>query len=160
MCSWINDPDNGHESRKYTKLLTYLNSVPFRSKIEMDKNRESDAISMRYEIAEELDIHEVDFGPASVLEVIVALARIIDGDIMYDEELGNRTYKWFWVMEENLGLDFYDNVHYSESHVCSIVEMMLDRKFGRNGEGALFPCRGAARKEIWVQMNEFLDKYL
>lgn len=159
MCLWITDPGNSHSAKRYSKVLKYLNNVPFRYTIEMDRNREEDAITMRHDIAEQLNVHEIEYRDASVLEVMVALAKIIDGDIMYDEDYGDRTFQWFWLMMDNLGLTFYDDNNYSEKHVASIVLNMLDRNFGKNGEGALFPCRGAAKKEIWVQMNDYLNKY-
>ena len=160
MCDWIDDPIEGHRAADYSNLLSYLNSVEFKSSIEMDENREDDAISMRYEIADLLDEHEIEFGPATVLEVMVSLARRIDGEIMYDEDLGDRTFKWFWIMVRNIGLEDQDDSHYDEVFVESSIDNLLKRHFRRNGEGALFPCKGASRKEIWVQMNEFLDKYL
>lgn len=153
----------------YGIIMKLLFDTIFDVKLPMDTNRFIDGIQLR-----ELFLTEnhylnntffeniINDRPCSVLEVLIALAIRCDENIMYDGEIGDRSYKWFWIMIENLGLDildvFIDEEIYSELYLK--VLNFIDRNYEKNGQGGLFPLKNPKKDqrkvEIWYQMNEFL----
>ena len=57
----------------------------------------------------------------SVLEMMVALAKRIDDDILYDYEIGTQTEKWFWMMIDSLGLSGMTDDSFDENTVTRII---------------------------------------
>ena len=94
----------------YKKLFTQLMSTPFRwsSGIPLDMTSDEDI-------------------PASVFEVMVALAMRIEADIMHDTEYGDRTSLWFGHMIASLGLAECNDANYDEAYVSSVLERFMDR---------------------------------
>lgn len=153
--------------KDFKHLLNHLHSVFFISVIELDENREADGIDLRYRfgyeehIEPELIHQHIDTRPCTVLELMVALAIRVEEHIMYDDELGDRTGKWFWDMVESLGLSYMDNDDYDAGKVGRIIEQFIRRKYRKNGEGGLVTlpdCPHDLRKvEIWYQMQWYLN---
>ena len=155
---------------EFGKLLAYLDSVPYRYVIDMDANRESDGINLRYdfdwdtgipypEISKELDIY-----PCSTLEMLVALCRRIEINIMSDNEIGNRTYIWFHSMLNNLGLGKMTDDRFNEPYVKMCVDRFLDNKYCPNGEGGLVTLHDVHYDlrtiEIWDQVMWWLNEVI
>lgn len=148
----------------YSKLLHYLDGRPFYWKIPLDDNRAGDALDMRQDYADSglysggfVD-NSGEMGSPSVLEVLVALAMRIDHDIMWDEKKGDQSYKWFWIMIRNLGIDFDDSMfNKNKAYISRQVTHWLERA----GDVWLFPLKGYSVKEmqkmdIWMQMNHYV----
>lgn len=167
ICGLVCDDDT---RSYYKKLLCYLHGREFIYTIEMDKNRETDGIYLRYRFAYEncLDSSIIDEylrdKPCSVLEMMVALAFRCEEDIMDNPDIGNRTGKWFWDMISSLGLDSMDDEKFNKSYVKKIVDRFLNREYKPNGKGGLFTvdnCVCDLRDvEIWYQMCWYLDNIL
>lgn len=149
-------------------LLTHLNSVDFTYTIPMDGNRASDGIALRYRFGDKFgyDQREVttflDVRPCSVLEMMVALALRCEEHIMGDWESEDRTYQWFNIMLENLGLANMTDYDYDPEVVDHALYILLNRKYRRDGSnGALFvvkhPRQDLRAVEIWYQMNWYLS---
>ena len=164
MCGLIES-----KSSDYIQLLKKLNDIPFRYLIDMDGNRESDGIDLRYRFGYENKItqHEIaaylDNRPCSVLEMMVALAIRCEENIMSDPLYGNRTSEWFWNMVDSLGLTRLDDNHYNEDIVEQAIDVFLDRLYFKNGRGGLFTLkypgdRDMRSVEIWCQMYWYLDE--
>lgn len=132
--------------------------------VTMDINRVVDAYDMRSNFIESLAEQGVHvpiggklFDPIkpTVFEVLVALARRIESDIMYDAEKENRTYKWFWLMISNLGILCPDDRK-------DIVNTWMCRKFDPDGTGSLFPLQNPSidqtRLDIWSQMTNYFSE--
>ena len=151
----------------YTELLWYLFQQEYYWSVPMDDNRAADGLDLRNEYCE--DIFD---GPCTVLEMLIALARRIDHDIMFDYSMGDRTSKWFWIMIRNLQLDDMDNENLDYEYADYRVYTFLDRNYGENGVGGLFPLEPVAtlgghvatlggqnehnNTEIWQQMSHYL----
>ena len=166
-----------HPVRLYKELLWYLYSTEFYWVVELDANRAADGLDLRRSLCDDFSIDYFDT-PCSVLEMMIALAIRCENDIMYDEELGNRVPKWFWLMIKNLKLDKMDDFSFEIGPVSSTISGLMGRKFGPNGEGSLFPLpkngqmdhlwttngpdfwskSGPLEDEIWVQMSHFLTQ--
>ena len=80
---------------------------------------------------------------------------------MDDPDVGDRTSKWFWLMMENMGLGFMSDNVFDKDEAIEKIDIFLDRRYKRNGEGGLFtiknPRRDLRKVEIWYQMCWYLD---
>ena len=149
---------------EYRRLMEKLYFIPFRYSVILDRNRIEDAMQLRFEFCQERDcdiLGHLD-GVVSVLEVLAAMARRCDESIMYDEELGDRTSEWFWVMMRNLGISGQVNEAFDEEFVDKKVDIFLDRKYSKHGKGGLF-CVKSAKKDltqidIWMQLRLWINE--
>lgn len=153
---------NGYEG-SYKKLLGQLFDTAFVYSLEKDANRAHDGLDLRdqfcYEAGLDLDISS----PCSVLEMMIALSIRCETDVMYNPAAGDRTYIWFWLMIENLGLSDMDDQAYDRRIVNDILMNFLNRTYDTDGKGSLFyvpGTRGMQHEEIWYQMNTFLSALL
>lgn len=172
--NWIElkvDPD-----LDYRTMLDTLSDIPFTWTIPNDENRAGDGSSLRLRFAVESNLRCLESSldePASVLEVLYALALRIENEVMYEPELGDRTNDWFWMMLKNLGLDRFSNKTIFRDdrgdygrffNVCEqiddIVYRWMDRTYNRDGTGGIFPMPGSKKDqrkiEIWRQVMEIL----
>lgn len=163
----------GHPA-SFHKLLSALHSMPFYAVIPRDMGRESDGEGLRYRLADEMGVDEVtvrkclDIRPASVLEVLAAMALRCEDEIMFNPDYGDRTGKWFWLMIESLGLDEMDDTSFDEEVVKGVITRFLERQYAPNGKGGpfYFPrCLDDMREiELWQQMcwycNDILQEEL
>lgn len=146
----------------YQKLLRKLFATEFTWIVDYDSNRAKDGIYLRYLFSRDIDDDfDMNIG-CTMLEMMIALARRCEDDIMYDPEIGDRTGYWFWVMIENMGLDAYDDYGYFESRVDYILDVVIERKYQRNGKCGMFYCNknGADFREmdLWWQLNAYLNE--
>ena len=157
--------DERHQ-RYYQHLLETLHETEFIWTVNNDENRAADGINLRARFSEDkgLDFREcrdILDGPCSLLEMMVGLACRCEDSIMGDEEYGDRTAKWFWIMIHNLELYDEDDGRYDDEYVQFVIESLLYRTYQRNGKGGLFyikNCRRDLRKvEIWYQMCWYLN---
>ena len=154
----------------HTKLLSHLFDTPFQYILEMDGNRAADGENLRYRFGREVGYadavvaSELDTGPCSVLEMMVALSVRMEEHIMEDDELGDRTGQWFWNMIVSLGLGTMTDTRYDADYVDMVLQRFMDRDFDRDGHGSLFTIEDARQNmrniEIWYQMCAYLDTIL
>lgn len=161
--------DDGYSERLcYHELLAHLHSREFTYILDMDVNRAEDGVSLRYRFGHDCgyDYDVIDEclgdGPCSVLEMMVALALRCEEDIADDPELGDRTGLWFWSMITNLGLGSMDDSKFDPYFTDEVICRLLNREYGRNGEGGLFTVCHSGHDlrdvEIWCQMCWYLEK--
>lgn len=168
----------GDQRHDYKKLCKELHEKKFRWSIHNDDNRLEDGLDLRDLFFEEKKLDESHVEVAywlradcSVFEVLVALARRIN-DLMYDlSHQEDHTSKWFLEMITNLRLNrFTDNFDRDErfppqfeAEINEKLEVWLDRAYGSDGYGGLFPLKkrhskDQSRVEIWYQMMAWLDE--
>lgn len=165
ICDLINEKN--HDISMYMALLKYLHNKNFYYILPMDGNRAEDGIELRYRFGYENNYNEgiiasyIDISPCSVLEMMIALSIRCEEHIMEDDDIGDRTSKWFWTMIKNLDLECMDDEHYDEYYVDEVISIFLERDYERNGKGGLFTvnnCREDLRNvEIWYQMCKYLN---
>lgn len=146
---------------RYERLLLYLSGRQFTWMVDHDENRAEDGFALRWKFS------DVNFwtgrlpSRCSVLEMMIALSMRCE-DVVYDPEEGDRVALWFWKMIKNLGLFGMDNAHFDKNCCREIVDDLLERQYGRNGEGGLFrtsnPRINMRKSEIWYQMNVWLGE--
>lgn len=156
-----------YHQRYYQNLLETLHEREFTWVIDNDINRAADGIDLRARFSEEnnldfLKCRRILNGPCSVLEMMVGLACRCEDGIMGDEEYGDRTSEWFWLMIRNMDLMDMDDESFDANHVHEVITKMLNRGYRRDGrDGGLFvidhPRRDLRRVEIWYQLNWYLN---
>lgn len=159
-----------HKKLSYRKLFTRLASIDFTYSIYRDGNRAKDGINLRYRFGYEQGYQDsevaeyLDGSPCSVLEMMVALAKRCEEQIMDDPDYGNRTGQWFWNMIISLGLGSMSDSKFDDDYVNDVIFRLLNREYQPNGEGGLFtltrPRRDLRTVEIWYQMSWYLDEIL
>lgn len=153
----------------YEKLLTHLDSIPFRYTIPKDQGRAEDGIDLRYHFALECKpevepeiIIDILGGPCSVLEMMIALAIHCE-NIMDNPQIGDRTSQWFWSMVNNLGLGAMSDDRYDSQFVDDTIVRFLNRDYEPNGKGGLFAIRrrnvDLRSVEIWWQLCWYLESF-
>lgn len=163
LCDLITDED--FNPSRYQSLLRKLYHTTFRWVMENDENRASDGLDLRdvFAMTTNRDIYDVRMSltfACSVLEVMVALAKRCENQIMEDLFVGPRVGRWFLVMLTSLGLSReYDDL-YDENYTDYIIDSFLDRKYEYDGDGGLFRIADTQVDlrdlEIWYQMNLYL----
>lgn len=149
---------NTHDT--YWGLLRQLFTLPFRWSIRNDDNREADGRELRGEYQDKFGVSFEDLRmdqPVSVLEVLVGLSRRLEYDT-YDTAAD-----WFWKLIENLGMRHFTDANYNEvveADVQDIIADLLDRRYGRDGHGGLFPLRQARHDQRRVEIGYQLAAYL
>ena len=152
----------------YQRLLWKLYTTDFFWELAYDENRAADGVYLRTIFEEETGIKfgvkKIDINaPCSMLEMMIALARKTEHDIMFNPDYGDRTGKWFWVMIENLGLDAYDDHWFFEENVDLILHVFMHHLYAPDGvNGGMFPniCveRDVRKTDLWWQINAYLEK--
>lgn len=155
--------DRGHHSYLYTQLLrTEFTWVDDKTNdLYMDENRADDGLYLRQdycdsfnvdrsELEQDLDVHN----KCSILEMMVAFAKRIDDEVMWDNEYGDRTPIWFGYMIYALRLDTYkDGSKYSWLGVKRKLNKFLRRDYGLDGYGGLFYIE----VDDWRDVDEHFD---
>ena len=165
LCSLIYDGQRNVDS--FTRLLVFLDNIPFTYTISMDGNRFSDGLYLRHRFGSERRLSGVEVDhcladkPCSILEMMVALAKRCEETIMDDPEYGDRTNLWFWGMIDNLGLGRMDNARFDENQARAIIDIFLRREYNYDGQGGLFTVRNPLvdmrKTEIWYQAMWYLN---
>ena len=158
--------DKEHDLHDYCLMLGTLVTIPFIYSIPMDKNRETDGLTCRYDhLAAEFGERQANLlteaAPVSVFEMLFALSRRMENDILCDPVSGiDNSNKYFWEMIRNLDIEKYDNSNFKEENIRLKVDNWLKRGFKRDGSGSIFPCPGTKRdkrnEEIWIMMQEYI----
>lgn len=122
-------------------LCRRMYKTPFVYSVLHDGDREKDGRQMRSLYSQETG-EAPEYGPANVLEVLVALAIRTD-EWLSGGEYG--PYSWFMTMLHNLRLDgFTDDILMEPGaieQVDAILEAFIERRYGPDGTGGLFPLR-------------------
>lgn len=150
---WLINQVYNKSSVSYDKLFRKLYDTEFIFVIKLDENRLVDAIHMREQFGDiQRDI--------SVLEVLIALAKRVDEDIMRDDNYGIRSGRWFWEMIFNMGLGQMTDDEFDENYVDDILRKFLFRTYDANGLGCAFRSKthpDMRNVELWYQMNYWLN---
>lgn len=164
LCS-IAFPDESIRNN-YLNVLNVLYHTPFEYVLLMDENRKKDGIDLRYHFSYACKIpfdivkENFDNNNCSVLEMMTALSKRCEEDVMSDISYGDRTHEWFAMMFNNLNLYLYTNELWninSFSEVKNILYKFMYRDYNSDGtNGNLFICHNSnydfRNIQIWDQM--------
>lgn len=149
----------------YTKLLEYLYSRSFYWVIPNDENRANDGLSLRRRFVTEGgctygDILRELNSQCTVLEMMLAACLRVEENL-YDPDLGSRTGKWLYDMIYSMRLDREVDTEFDEAIACEAVDLMLSRRYSKDGLGGLFWVPNAQEDfreiEIWYQMQYYMN---
>lgn len=155
--------DSKHHIVDYSMMLRTMFDIPFVWVLEMDENRAEDGQTLRNDICRDNDL-QYDFiinRKISVLEVLIALAKRMESDILGDpmSEIDNSSAH-FWLMIKNLGLEKCSNGNFSEAILRDKIEKWMLRDIGKDGSGSIFPLKrpknDQRKVEIWSQMQAYI----
>jgi hypothetical protein len=149
-----------NKAKTYWALLRILYGKEFTwlPNINKDENRANDGKDLRLEFCREnnLDVDPdwMDM-PCSVLEMLVALSF----KLAWDSD--GKQPEWFWVMIDNIGLTECTDVNPPNPDIVDeILDRVLNREYGRNGAGGLFPLQKAAKDQRKVELIYQAETYL
>lgn len=154
--------------KRYSKLFDYLLNLEFIWIHPRDENRAADGKALReqftYETGLYLDGSSGLMPQCTVFEMIAALAIRMEDQLLRNLELGDRTYKWFFLMLENCGLDKYHNRAWNQLEVRDICDKFMHRIYKKNGKGGLFYTKrrdlDLKNEEIWRQCMTYINENL
>ncbi len=153
---------------EYSQLIWLLYGTDFRCSMGQDVYRIEDGFELRRQFSEWYPaarrIRSFWKKRCSVLELMIALAKRCEENIMEDPVYGDRTGQWFFEMLKSLGLDGMTDDAFDGEEAADILERFLDREYGSNGAGGLFTVRSGRwdmrRTDIWYQMMHWLTEYI
>ena len=143
----------------------YLTDFKWMTRFPDDENRAADGVWLRRVFAEENGLEVSDLGldwkPCSVLEMLVAIARRIEYEILAWPGEEN-VPKWFWMFMENLDIG-PDSRRISDlNYVDNQISNWLNRRITRDGSGGIFVSHihgiDMRKLSIWSQMNAVLNE--
>ena len=163
FCWLIGLIGDSYIEENYRKLLGKLYFTDFYYELDFDKNRAADGLFLRRKYFRETGMSADETRPCSVLEMMIALAKDAEEDIMHDPDYGDRTGRWFWVMLENLGLDQETDLRFSEARVNQILDVFMHHRYAPDGRfGGMFPvrkcCRDLRKTDLWWQLNAYFEE--
>lgn len=152
---------DANPARSFWQIAKQLYSIPFEWFVGNDDNRAEDGKCLRDEFVAENDIQDVDIDwmelDCSMLEMLIAISR------RASFESSGEPGDWFWHFLRTMGIDHYSDLRYNahaKAEIAHKVEIIIYRKYGRNGDGGLFPLRNAPKDqrkaELWEQMAFYL----
>lgn len=144
-----------------TVTLQYaLSDITFKKVVNEDQYRLDDILSNRRMVADKLDmlLPTFDIYDPNMAELIASVAIKWSDSYDTDSNNVNTPGDYFMEMLDNLGLLGSDMTY---RNACNILEDCVDRKYGTDGKGSLFPlpegCEMTQDKtSIWAQLNNYL----
>ena len=170
MYHLVSSDNKGRKKISYRKLLSFLHSVVYIPRLEMDDNRRIDGIDLRYHFGYKNGYPDayikacLDDKECSVLEMMVALSCKVEQEITDNYIYGDRTSQWFWSMIINLGLNGMEDSRFDQRYCENVVDNFMSHNYRPNGQGGLFtlehPIRDMRDVDIWRQFMWYLNENL
>ena len=158
------------QASPYLLLMGDLHRFIFMPLLKRDADRAAEAVNLRDEFLYSEGIPEqyrvyLD-GEATVLEILITLARTMDYETSSISFEPSRVCSYFWELIRNLGLlEFSDDRYYEfggSNSVNPILGNWVMRQYDYDGTGGVFPIlapNGDQRSvEIWYQMQTYLSE--
>lgn len=158
LYSHIGSTNERTSRHTHWSLARKLYTTPFRWKLVLDANRAEDGCSLRGEFADRWGHEGMDPNwmslPCSLLEMVIYLSHVLSFEAYAEPR------EWFWKLMRNVGLEAYDDRNYQDRPVELILNSIMERQYGPDGNGGFFPLRHPERDqrgvEIWYQKEAYL----
>ena len=151
------------DAHNYINLLTELHKIHFYPKLELDKNRISEAKDNLRDA--------VSFSPRteyiSILELLISLAIEYDNRVMRCDEDDN-VAAYFWLFLTNCGLNKYDDTFFSLNRELCVIKIQEwcsifnNRTYRKDGLGMPFPLRNPPKDlrktELFYQLCWYINE--
>jgi hypothetical protein len=141
-----------------------LHRIEFYSLVPNDENRGADGNQLRETFLDEGGaITALPFLSCTMLEMLIGLSQRLEFETA-QSRWEKTPREWFWVLIDNLDLDFRTLEGLSLGDYVTKIEdsvtLLLERGFDFDGNGGLFPLKHAKndqrRVEIWYQMSAYM----
>lgn len=147
--------------KELTVTLQYaLCDTVFKKVVEEDQYRLDDILNNRRIVADKLDVllPTFDLYDPNMAELLASVAIKWSDTYDTDSNNVNTPGDYFMEMLDNLGL-LGSSITYRGA--CEILEDCVDRKYGTDGKGSLFPLPDGSEMtqdncSIWAQLNNYL----
>lgn len=185
LLSLINDQD--HDSRDYMKLCTLLHETPYQVLNPMDSNRVLDGEALRDKWLDHTRVKDerlrieyakdVSDTPASMLEVLVALALRVNDYILADPDKPELAANLFWEFIDNIvsygafgskyssASDILTDekwCDYTSDTMIACLNRINTRTYHSDGIGGLFPLRNPKinqrKEELWTCCVAYINE--
>lgn len=161
---WLNNKIANDISPAYNQLLAILWRTDFVAEYENDKNRMQDAMSLRDEFANSIEIDNQEYlklksTSVRLIEVMISLAGRINDIMSFDDNIA----KYFWEMVASMELQKLDDANWNASSAQKHIDILLTHGYKRNGKGGLFFVRNidqtynAPKLDIWTQAMAWIN---
>lgn len=161
--------------KSYYILCNILFHCPFVAKNPRDINRQIDGTQLRQDYIAEIEMlynTEIDNASifieniCSVFEMVIALAKRMNDELMTENTKEDKTYKYFWEIIDNLGLTDCDDSRIDNGNaypkISTCLENLNNRKYKKDGSGGMFPLKcpekDQRKVEIWYQMQAYINE--
>lgn len=155
-----------YSNGKYSLLCCHLFKREFRWSVPNDDNRAADGIEYRGKWAVSyFKTWEIWWdGPCTVFEMLVGLSERMES-ILENPVRESNIRDWFLLMIGNLSFKSFTDGNWSsdvEKIVDEKLNIFMDRKYDRYGNGGLFPVERTSKDqrkvEIWYQLMKYIDE--
>lgn len=158
--NWLCHQVGSATGNTHSRMLEQLFFKEFVWYIPNDDNRAADGRELRREfLGEEREDVDPDFTGCgcSMLELYVGLARRAS----FEDVQERSTNYWFWHLIKNSDLyRFNDNKKPFTDTVDDILDKIIWRRYGPDGQGGLFPLKHPHEDqrvvELWYQLSAYL----
>lgn len=162
--TFTNNARRSHHAT-YVCLLEQMHRKAFYFLIDNDENRAGDGLYLRDIYLDRpyaLENEKPEEGPCTFLEFLIGISLRVSEMMDGIREEPIDVYLWEFV--DRLGLSEFTDATYDYDETRFLVDAIMtdfmDREYGRDGEGGLFPLHHPSRDqrdvEIWYQMSEYL----
>ena len=166
----------------YSRLCEAMQEQQFIAQLDMDENRCSECCALRRRFAESetglrlnsntedtVDMLDILLPPTGTfMELLIVMAEKMNyetADSIHEADVG----KWFAEMLHNCGLSEATNGRWEahggdsfDSYVFDIFGTIIDRAYGWDGLGGLFPIQWPRQDqrytELIIQMNDYIEE--
>ena len=155
---------------RYNDLMSYLLNRDFTWTISMDSTRAEDGFNLRHQYSDETEnsfncLNSEMNAPCSILEMMIALTRRCEEQIMRDFDKGDRTGVWFWSIIETLELGQMEDGYFDQDFTAYVIQRLLKRKYKKDGsDGAMFIIHSnrydMRTADIWYQAILYLEEVI
>lgn len=144
-----------------------MHKIPFAALVPHDDNRIGDVTALRQlfqeeeHIREPLDQNDLMFPDATILEVLIGLAKRATFMV------GKGEGWWFDLFIKNLGLVKYNDIFCTDNSsrwIVRVLDKFNNREYKADGTGGLFPLKipnqDQRQVELWYQMGAYMTENL
>jgi|ERR1041384_2846598 hypothetical protein len=157
---WLSDQVGSVDGKIHSRMLEQLFFKEFVWFVPNDDNRAADGTDLRTEFLGEIRSNiDPDFTSVGccMLELFVCLARRAS---FFDEHERDQKF-WFWHLIKNADLyRFDDRKRPFFDTVDDILDKIIFRRYGPDGQGGIFPlkspCEDQRGVELWYQLSAYL----
>jgi len=167
LCDKVMIEQDTDSASSYMFLADRMYRIRFNDNVPNDRNRAADGVQLRHDFLQEyatnyeqLEVADLLYSGANVLEVLIGLAQRAD----FEWNLG--VMNWFGKFLQNLKLNCYADSEIEPgdiNRIGRILSKFNERRYVPSGRGGLFPLKGREWEdqrstELWYQLSHYIEE--